>query len=84
MTSLRTFQAEIEEVHVRELAKQRAHAIAVADDRAGIVPVVETKGKGKKETLDTGNDSAAARAGLLEVEEKILVCSWVPQNLAFD
>jgi hypothetical protein len=35
MTSLRTFQNEIEEIHTRELAKQRAagHATVTVNDR---------------------------------------------------
>ncbi|KAJ7925310.1 GTP-binding protein 1 [Mycena leptocephala] len=71
MTTLRTFQNEIDE-HSREIAKQRAVQAVAEKEKENKKPPA-SKGKLKDEALD----SAAAvppdtAAGLLEIEEKIL------------
>ncbi|KAG6866344.1 hypothetical protein C0991_005265 [Blastosporella zonata] len=84
MTSLRTFQTEIEEIHQRELLKQRTHP-PITDDKEKDKPrenqtaPASAKGKVKDDgpTNDNGVDTApkdlaSARSGMHEVEEKIL------------
>ncbi|KAF8070140.1 GTP-binding protein 1 [Lyophyllum atratum] len=75
MTSLRTFQTEIEEIHHRELLKQRTQA--PADSIKDIKhPAQSSKGKAK----DDGHANGAAdvdadtspRSSMLELEEKFL------------
>lgn len=71
MTSLRTFQTEIEEIHHRELVKQRTRTTVIEKERESKT-TQQLKGKGKQGTLDQDKDSVNARAGLVDVEEKIL------------
>lgn len=85
MTTLRTFQNEIDEIHNREVARQRAKVIASGSENQKepkdqkpnpIVPA--SKGKAKDDGSNTAPtkpaDSAAViRASLLELEDRILV-----------
>jgi hypothetical protein len=71
MTSLRTFQTEIEEIHHRELVKQRAQVIVT--DKEKEPKILQSKGKTKKDTQDTDRDDVSVGVGMVEVEEKILV-----------
>jgi hypothetical protein len=71
MTSLRTFQTEIEEIHHRELVKQRAQVIVPDKEKENKSP--QSKGKAKKDPLDLDQDVVSERAGMVEVEERILV-----------
>ncbi|KAJ6593909.1 GTP-binding protein 1 [Mycena capillaripes] len=81
MTTLRTFQNEIDE-HSREIAKQRAIQTVTEKEKENKKPPA-SKGKSKDEVLDP---AAAAppdtAAGLLEIEEKILTAllSDTPAN----
>jgi hypothetical protein len=75
MTSLRTFQNEIDEIHTREVTKQRTRASSQSKTQDGVVP----------QSLD---EASNAGVGLSEVEEEIQVrprdlslcgladCSW--------
>jgi hypothetical protein len=65
MTSLRTFQTEIDEIHIREVAKQRTHAFQV-DEREKENKNPQPKGKHTKE-----DSVKVGGAGLEEVEEDI-------------
>lgn len=67
MTTLRTFQTEIEEIHHRELTKQRAQVMAT-EEKENKNP--QPKGKAK---IDPDEDDMNTRAGMVEAEEKILV-----------
>jgi parvulin-like peptidyl-prolyl isomerase len=67
MTTLRTFQTEIEEIHHRELVKQRAQVVTT-EEKENKNP--QPKGKAKD---DSDNDEINTRAGMVEAEEKILV-----------
>ncbi|KAG6844560.1 hypothetical protein H0H87_005902 [Tephrocybe sp. NHM501043] len=78
MTSLRTFQTEIEEIHHRELLKQRAQVLAPTDkDKEKRLTPASLKGKAKDEGHANGadqaeDDSSSTLSGLHEIEEKIL------------
>lgn len=79
MTSLRTFQTEIEEIHNREIAKQRIQPLATATitDKGkenGKSLNAQSKGKAKDVGVDHETDGSAL-SGMPEVEEKILVLS---------
>jgi hypothetical protein len=80
MTSLRTFQTEIEEIHHRELVKQRVQVTVAEKEKENKSP--QSKAKAKGDTLDTDKDDISVRAGMVEVEEKILVCQSL-QYFAF-
>lgn len=44
MTSLRSFQTEIQDIHNREVAKQRHHHVAIKDKATGVQSVAEEDG----------------------------------------
>ncbi|RDB16788.1 GTP-binding protein 1 [Hypsizygus marmoreus] len=75
MTSLRTFQSEIEEIHHREILKQRNAAPADKEKENKALnhphPTAQLKGKAKDVGTDTGAEGAG-RSGMPEVEEKFL------------
>ena len=80
MTTLRTFQTEIDEIAHRELIKQRTHTASTVDqekeNRQPLSP--SAKGKAKDAGHINGAEPAAEnnkRSGLHEIEEKILVRS---------
>ncbi|KAG6880330.1 hypothetical protein C0992_011079 [Termitomyces sp. T32_za158] len=76
MTTLRTFQTEIDEIAHRELIKQRTHAVSGAEkEKDSKQPLSPTKGKAKDASHVNGAELTAeknARSGLREVEEKVL------------
>lgn len=78
MTTLRTFQNEIEDIHNRELSKQRAQALADMEKEQKT-----SKGKAKVEAnttaspVPTGANGTEA-AGFQEMEEQISVCLKLP------
>lgn len=72
MTSLRTFQTEIEDIHHRELLKQRAHVTVTEKEKENKNPQSKGKFKGDPPDVDNGHGDTV-RAGMVEVEEKILV-----------
>lgn len=71
MTTLRTFQNEIEDIHHREISKQRAQALQEKEKEQQ----KHSKGKAKEKddvpATPAQNDIAAGRSE--EVEERILV-----------
>jgi hypothetical protein len=70
MTSLRTFQNEIDEIHARETTKQRAHAAADKEKEKENKNPQQSKGKEVKvESQEEGD----AQPGLTELEEEIQV-----------
>lgn len=80
MTSLRTFQNEIDEIHARELAKQRTNG-TMEKEKENKKPAA-VKGKGKDDTADSlKSDPAASESGIQEIEDKILVCFSLYANL---
>ena len=76
MTSLRTFQTEIEQIHQREVAKQRSHGPAPVTDKEKastknpLSPPAKGKAKEDATTLQTEN---ILRSNVPEAEGKILV-----------
>ena len=93
MTTLRTFQNEIEDIHNREISKQRALALADKEKEQK-----NPKGKAKEEANHTSGPSLTGTnvnkaAGFQEMEERILVrqhvmlrqrhCSYSSYNLDF-
>jgi len=73
MTTLRTFQNEIDDIHNREVSKQRAVALADKEKEQK-----SSKGKIKEEVNHTAGQALtganrAEAAGLQEMEERILV-----------
>ncbi|TFK25737.1 GTP-binding protein 1 [Coprinopsis marcescibilis] len=83
MATLRSFQNEIEEIHTREVAKQRAIASATVDkDKENKMP----KGKAKEELTPEKPAEAPVSAddgsNMQEVEERILglLLSKVPKD----
>ncbi|GLB37063.1 putative elongation factor Tu GTP binding domain [Lyophyllum shimeji] len=76
MTSLRTFQSEIEEIHHREISKQRIQASTdkeAREKKESKQPATtqSSKGKAKDNAADVEIDTST-RSSMLEVEEKIL------------
>jgi hypothetical protein len=67
MTSLRTFQNEIDEIHTRETTKQRAQAAAEKEKENK-----DPHSKGKEVKGESQNDDDAQR-GLTEIEDEIQV-----------
>ena len=63
MTSLRTFQNEIDEIHTRETTKQRAQAAAEKENKDPHLKVQEVKVEGDGDTT----------RGLTDIEEEIQV-----------
>jgi hypothetical protein len=91
MTTLRTFQNEIHEIHNREVSKQRAQLnLDKEKDKETLSPRKHTISKGKvKEDLIapdvqvqavSGGESSRQGLQLQEIEEQILVrrdyCLW--------
>lgn len=73
MTSLRTFQAEIDNIHDRELAKQRAQAIAERErekESKKVAPKAQENGHGNG-VSDVAEDVSAR--GLQEIEDGVIV-----------
>ena len=73
MTTLRTFQNEIEDIHNREISKQRALALADKEKEQK-----SSKGRIKEEVNHTAGPALtganrAEAAGLQEMEERMLV-----------
>ncbi len=91
MTTLRTFQNEIDEIHNREVAKQRFKVTVPPDkekeprDQKVILTDVakgKTKDDGKESTPTKPAGSAAViRSSLLDLEDRILVCSTAMYTL---
>lgn len=77
MTSLRTFQTEIEEIHTRELTKQRVqtstNGLDKEKEKENKNPI--SKGKSRADPVDPDGIHITDRAEMLEIEEKILVHS---------
>jgi len=81
MSTLKTFQAEIEEIHNREMAKQRARIATSPMEKAKETvdqkPAAVTQARHKAdESLISSKSVAgvsAVRTSLLELEDKILV-----------
>lgn len=72
MTSLRTFQTEIDEIHIRETTKQRAQAAAEKEkEKENKNP--HPKGKAREDESDVSKRTSVSRAEMLEVEEQIQV-----------
>ncbi|KAF8161090.1 GTP-binding protein 1 [Crassisporium funariophilum] len=85
MTSLRIFQTEIEEIHNREVSKQRIQATLEREKEKEHKP--SYKGKAKEEPPVTtsaiptdGSDVGTGRAGMQEIEEHILTL-LISQNV---
>jgi len=81
MSTLKTFQAEMEEIHNREMAKQKARIATSPTEKAKETvdqkPAAVTQAKPKAdESLISSKSvaSSAVRTSLLELEDKILVC----------
>lgn len=86
MTTLRTFQTEIDEIHNREVAKQRAKVAAPPDrDKEKepkdhkVTPTGAAKGKPKDDGAITAptkpvGSATVIRSSLLDLEDCILVC----------
>jgi hypothetical protein len=70
MTSLRAFQSEIEDIHSREIAKQRAQA-AAPKEKENKSPVVRGKAKDVDGNADIVKKDAIPQKGTLETEEGI-------------
>ena len=69
MATLRSFQNEIEEIHTRELSKQRAHG-SVEKEKENKHP----KGKAKDEEAPVAAvQPVPTGSALLEIEDHILV-----------
>ncbi|KAJ6586932.1 GTP-binding protein 1 [Mycena vulgaris] len=80
MTTLRTFQNEIDE-HSREIAKQRAIQAVTEKEKENKKPPA-SKGKSKDEAPEPATPDSTTTAGLLEVEEKFITAllSNTPAN----
>ncbi|KXN90600.1 GTP-binding protein 1 [Leucoagaricus sp. SymC.cos] len=78
MTTLRTFQTEIDEIHSREVVKQRAKASAALAEKEKeakdqkLAGISQIKGKGKDDASNANPTAAVIRASLLEFEDRIL------------
>lgn len=70
MTSLRNFQNEIDEIHTREIAKQRAQTIT---EREKENKNPHPKGKAKEDGAESAKRENNGRVGVTEVEEEIQV-----------
>jgi hypothetical protein len=85
MTTLRAFQTEIDEIHNREVAKQRTKTAALAEKEevkdqkiAATTTVSQAKGKAKEDGFVTNpakttDNAGDIRASLLEADDRILV-----------
>lgn len=82
MTTLRTFQTEIEEIHDREMAKQRARIVTspvekeekeTMDQKLATVTQAKNKYNGTPISTKYAVGVGPTRASLLELEDKILV-----------
>ncbi|KAL9711862.1 hypothetical protein Ac2012v2_004935 [Leucoagaricus gongylophorus] len=80
MTTLRTFQTEIEEIHDREMAKQRARSVTspvekeTMDQKLATVTQAKNKYNGTPISTKYAVGVGPTRASLLELEDKILKC----------
>ncbi|KAF5385788.1 hypothetical protein D9615_002552 [Tricholomella constricta] len=75
MTTLRIFQSEIEEIHHRELVKQRIQPVDKDSKQNNKQPpsAAPSKGKAKDEGLSNGADSTtASRSEMVDVEKDIM------------
>jgi hypothetical protein len=85
MTSLRIFQTEIEEIHHKELIKQRAQGTTgTISEKKKKEDRSPQSSKGKEKTRDTpdaesGGSSRDVQSGMVDVEEQILVQPWLMQ-----
>jgi hypothetical protein len=85
MATLRTFQTEIDDIHNREVAKQRAKATVIAEKEKEVKEqklttstTAHAKGKAKDNDSSSTTTKPAEcvvpiRASLLELEDRILV-----------
>ena len=76
MTTLRTFQTEIEEIHDREMAKQRARIVTSPVEKETMDQKLATVTQAKNKYNGTPKSAVGVgptRALLLELEDKILV-----------
>jgi len=80
MSTLKTFQAEIEEIHNREMAKQKARTATSPTEKAKETvdqrPAAVTQARPKANESLISSKSAASSAvqtSSLELEDKILV-----------
>ena len=74
MTSLRSFQNEIEDIHQRELAKQRGQpSMPIDKEKENKNPVDKGKAITKEKDDDHLKASVLERTEMLEVEEKVMV-----------
>jgi hypothetical protein len=82
MTTLRTFQNEIEEIQSREAARQRAQVTAASAERQQkenkIPRHLLPKGKAKDEPTGSGDVETASTPDLAEVEEQVQVSHGLP------
>jgi hypothetical protein len=86
MTTLRTFQNEIEEIQTREAAKQRAQVTAASAEKQlkenKIPRQLPTKGKSKDEPTGSGDVETTTKEGgtpdLAEAEEQVQVSYKLP------
>ncbi len=76
MTSLRTFQHEIDDIHNRELNKQRLQGAATMVKEKTTKETQKGKGKGKAEPVApvVVDEEPFSNVDLAEVEEKLIVC----------
>ncbi|CDO72535.1 hypothetical protein BN946_scf184983.g18 [Trametes cinnabarina] len=94
MTSLRTFQTEIDQIHHREVAKQRAQAVAERTKADKDVKKTAGKGHTRKESTETAESAKYAPiaspiavgdtdATLSDIDERLqpLLLSRLPENL---
>ena len=78
MTTLRSFQNEIEEIHNREVSKQRMQSLLEKENKP-------TKGKLKEETTNASelvNTDKLESHGPKDLEEGILVCAQSQESLS--
>jgi hypothetical protein len=79
--TLRSFQNEIDEIHTREVARQRATGAATVDkDKENKMP----KGKAKDESIPAPKPGAQVaeeeQTNMQEVEDRILVCNTLRRS----
>jgi len=80
MSTLKIFQAEMEEIHNREMAKQKARIATSLTEKAKetvnqkLAAVTQAKPKADESLISSKSvASSAVRTSLLELEDKILV-----------
>lgn len=77
MTSLRTFQHEIDEISHREVAKQRAAATHTVQDKENSKKVPAAVPSAVPEAVVVKDGPAAEIEGLSDKDEEIQVCTLV-------